>query len=75
MLGCGSGLFTKTCTKRREDELIPFEIGTETMTIDRALRLDRVGEIEEAAGVMPRRKPKNWPSVKLRLDKPELAQE
>jgi hypothetical protein len=40
-----------------------------------ALRLDRVGEIEEAAGVYAERKIEELAERKLRLDKPELAQE
>jgi hypothetical protein len=40
-----------------------------------ALRLDRVGEIEEAAGVYAERKIQEVAERKLRLDKPELAQE
>jgi hypothetical protein len=40
-----------------------------------ALRLDRVGEIEEAAGVYAETKIEELAERKLRLDKPELAQE
>jgi len=40
-----------------------------------ALRFDRVGEIEEAAGVYAERKIEELAERKLRLDKPELAQE
>src|SRR5208337_2947160 len=40
-----------------------------------ALRLDRVGEIEEAAGVYAERKIEELAEHRLRLDKPELAQE
>jgi hypothetical protein len=40
-----------------------------------ALRLDRVGEIEEAVGVYAERKIEELAERKLRLDKPELAQE
>src|SRR5271165_4422429 len=40
-----------------------------------ALRLDRVGEIEEAAGVYAERKIEELAERKLRFDKPELAQE
>ena len=40
-----------------------------------ALRLDRVGEIEEAAGVYAERKIEELAERKFRLDKPELAQE
>ena len=39
-----------------------------------ALRLDRVGEIEEAAGVYAERKIEELAERKLRFDKPELAQ-
>src|SRR5271165_4830454 len=40
-----------------------------------AQRLDRVGEIEEAVGVYAERKIEELAERKLRLDKPELAQE
>ncbi len=40
-----------------------------------ALRLDRVGEIEEAAGVYAETKIEELAERKLRFDKPELAQE
>jgi len=40
-----------------------------------AFRLERVGEIEEAAGVYAERKIEELAERKLRLDKPELAQE
>src|SRR5271165_6803269 len=40
-----------------------------------ALRLDRVGEIEEAAGVYAERKIEELAERKFRFDKPELAQE
>jgi hypothetical protein len=40
-----------------------------------ALRLDRVGEIEEAAGVYAERKTEELAERKFRFDKPELAQE
>jgi hypothetical protein len=40
-----------------------------------ALRLDRVGEIEEAAGVYAEMKIEELAERKLRLDKPELAEE
>src|SRR5271165_1455899 len=40
-----------------------------------ALRLDRVGEIEEAAGVYAERKIEELAEHKLRLDKPELTLE
>jgi hypothetical protein len=40
-----------------------------------ALRLDRVGEIEEAAGVYAEAKIEELAERKLRLDKPELIQE
>ena len=40
-----------------------------------ALRLDRVGEIEEAAGVYAETKIEELAERKLRLNKPELAQQ
>jgi hypothetical protein len=40
-----------------------------------ALRLDRVGEIEEAAGVYAEMKIEELAERKLRLDKPDLAHE
>jgi hypothetical protein len=40
-----------------------------------ALRLDKVGEIEEAAGVYTQMKIEELAERKLRFDKPELAQE
>ena len=40
-----------------------------------ALRLDRVGEIEEAAGVYAETKIEELAERKLRFDKPELAQQ
>jgi hypothetical protein len=40
-----------------------------------ALRLDKVGEIEEAAGVYAEMKIEELAERKLRFDKPDLAQE
>jgi|GEM_PF-2642543 len=47
----------------------------ETRIAQIALRLDRVGEIEEAAGVYAETKIEELAERKLRLDKPDLAHE